>query len=127
MVNLVRSSAFVAAVLLAGCANQPTVQQYPASVSDEVARAIDQMDQGMAQRYYVQPRYPIPQPPLPPPQAPSDPPSGGSGWIIPGASAAPVKRPAPTPAPVDSSSSDVIPVDNSCGWWRLNNLWGCNR
>jgi hypothetical protein len=131
MVNLGRLSVFAAAVLLTGCVADPSAQQYPGYAP---AYGYSYNPYYRPTPYYTQPYYqqpqtyyyrptptPAPAPaPAPEPQAeaPAAPEaSGGSGgWLIPGAHAAPM-HPDPPPAPV--------PADNSCGWWRLSNLWGC--
>ena len=72
--------------------------------------------------YQPVPYQPVPYQP-PPPPAPAPQPCSGT-WLVSGACAGEVPQPAPQP---DPAPAGTVPADNSCGWWRLNNLWGCNH
>jgi hypothetical protein len=56
------------------------------------------------------------------PNQPPAPPTGGVGsWLAPPAQAQEIPpRPAPQPGPAPPGD---VAVDNSCGWWRVSNLW----
>jgi hypothetical protein len=77
-----------------------------------------------------QPQY---QPP-PPTEPQLPPPQSGGNWLIPSAQAGTIRpttsqpsQPSqPAPLPPGAAPGDV-PVDNKCGWWRLDNLWGCSQ
>jgi hypothetical protein len=111
MRNLVRSSAIGAVALLAGCAEQG---QYPAQNAgygySSYYRQVYPQNPFFRPYQPAQPAYPQ----LPPGAAQ---PSGSSFSFIPQAEAAPA-QPSPPPAP-----SQPVPVDRSCGWWRVSDLW----
>jgi hypothetical protein len=87
---------------LAGCtSSQPVPHYYPAWSGGYGITAPSPS--------YIPPRYFQPQP------EPQSAPSPGGSWLIPRAEAAEPQRPAPPP--------ELHPVDPSCGWWRLCNLW----
>jgi hypothetical protein len=59
------------------------------------------------------------------PNPPAAPQPGGIGsWLAPPAQAQEIPRPAPQPVPQPGPAppGDVA-VDNSCGWWRVSDLW----
>lgn len=75
--------------------------------------------------YQPAPYQPAPAPtPAPQPNCPS------GNWLVSGACAAETRpQPQPVPQPrADPQPGGSVPADiDTCGWWRLNNLWDCNH
>lgn len=97
----------IAGLALAGCMGTPPMQQYPAmwgAPGGSYAPSVDPY------RYYPPPGSYLP-------TASATPKSGGS-WVSPR-----VAPPAPPASlrPIDPPEEQ--PIDPSCGWWRLCNLW----
>ena len=143
MVSVIRWSAVLAAMLLlAGCDLPPPQQSL--LVMDQRPFRLGGYGPYVPPGYHVEARFVpgygfshvvVPNAPMPTyvaptpvyaaqePAAPPQP-SGGSGWLIPRAEAEPL-HPQPTSPPAPSAPPGEVPADNSCGWWRLSNLW-CN-
>ena len=133
MANLVRSSAFAVVLLLSACA----VDDDDDSPSPPTA-AVGGWDgsntsSGYAQpynNYWAPPRYTLTPSPAPAPApayvapSPAPPAAYSSPPIVSQAEAAALRAPVP-PQPLlqPLPEPQLRPADNSCGWWRVSNLW----
>ena len=108
----------IAGMMLAGCtASVPVQQPYTATMN-----APDGWPYWNGGYYAPPARAPGYYAPSPlPPRSPS-PQSSPYSMIVPSAEAQTVQAPPPPLRSIDPEPS-AQPVDSSCGWWRLCNLW----
>jgi hypothetical protein len=138
MVRAARPAAAVIALLTAACtANQPPTPTYrvdggmaydvPPSPTWGLRHLCKPGTNINAYTRSVCAEYGLPVPPEPPPQmqAAPQPPGPSGNWVVGGANAGETHPPTgqshPDPDP------HPIPVDQSCGWWRLCNFWSSSH